>query len=366
MDRRNDSSGVATMFQWLIQVKPLGFLYGSAGAFLSAENLVGKSGAKFPPDASVMSGLILRTYQEKKPDGVGKIKKELTVAGAFWAKDDDLSDRVFYVPIPRSRTIGEDESAEWEIQDHKWHREQRELQADYSWQRIDDWDNSAEDIRKNGGAKGAWKFNPFLHPQMQSDQRHVLEKDGLFLENAVQMDEDISLVYLSTHKLTNGWYRFGGEGHLVEITSHGLNKDSVINKLLNTPIQRGFALITPGVWGTNNLSKRYPTALKTDYKLSHLLTDRPIPFRYRLGKGTNNETKELKNSSVLGVGRYAVPAGTVYVLKHPLDEKHNTWWKFPNDWFPQSSKTTSSEGENTLLKQLGCGLCLPIKIKGVD
>ncbi len=178
------------------------------------------------------------------------------------------------------------------------------------------------------------------------------------------MDEDISLVYLSTHKLPDGWYRFGGEGHLVEITSHGLNKDSVINKLLNTPIQRGFALITPGVWGTNNLSKRYPTALKTDYKLSHLLTDRPIPFRYRLGKG------ESKNSSVLGVGRYAVPAGTVYVLKQNLNK---TWWEFPNEWFPQSKgqpssqqATSENESQNTLLKQLGCGLCLPITIKGVE
>ena len=344
------------MFKWLIQVKPLGFLYGSAGAFLSAENLVGKSGAKFPPDAAVMSGLILRTYQEKNLDGVADIKETLTTAGAFWAKDDDLKEKVFYVPIPRSSTIGDDESAQWEIQEHKWHRENRELQANYSWQRIDYWDDSAEKIRKNAVAKSNWEFNPFLHPKMQSDQRHVVDQDGLFLENAVQMDEDVSLVYLSTHKLPDGWYRFGGEGHLVEITSHKLNEKDKINCLLNKPIQKSFALITPGVWETNNLSKRYPTIWKSEYRLLHMLIDRPVPFRYRMGK------RDEKPSSVLALGRYAVPAGTVYVLKQNLDK---TWWDFPKDWFPRSQKQ-AKYGENMLLKQLGCGLCLPITIKGLE
>lgn len=31
-------------FQYLIIIKPLGFLYGSAGRFLSPDNLVGRSG----------------------------------------------------------------------------------------------------------------------------------------------------------------------------------------------------------------------------------------------------------------------------------------------------------------------------------
>ena len=45
------------MFKYLIRVHPLGMLYGSAGAFLSPENLVGRSGAKFPPEASTLAGL---------------------------------------------------------------------------------------------------------------------------------------------------------------------------------------------------------------------------------------------------------------------------------------------------------------------
>jgi len=46
------------MFKYLISISPLGLMYGSAGAFLSPENLVGRSGAKFPPDAATLSGLM--------------------------------------------------------------------------------------------------------------------------------------------------------------------------------------------------------------------------------------------------------------------------------------------------------------------
>ena len=350
------------MFQFLIKVKPLGFLYGSAGAFLSAQNLVGRSGEKFPPNASVLSGLILRAHQEDRstnPDTIKQLKQSLTIAGAFWAKDDDVDpkngNQNFYVPMPRSRTINKDDCAEWEIVNGKWNREEEEIQADYSWQRIDFWNDSIGLIQKDGVVeKIPWKFTPILHPTLQDEQRHVLPEDGLFLENAVQMDEDNCLVYLSTHEIADGWYRFGGENHMVEISCQKLN--GYILELLNARIKKSFALICPAVWGTNNLSERYPTAFKASGKPPQMLTDRPVPFRYRLGKG------DRKSSSTLGVGRYAVPAGTVYVLKHDLNK---TWWDFPNEWFPQSNGQVSS-GQNTLLKQLGCGLCLPIKINGVD
>lgn len=55
----------------------------------------------------------------------------------------------------------------------------------------------------------------------------------------------------------------------------------------------------------------------------------------------------------LSRGRYAVPAGSVYVFKHPLEMN---WWDFPDQWFPQ---------EGFPLKHLGCGLGLPIDIQGV-
>ena len=37
------------MFRYLITIQPLGFLYASAGGFLSPENLVGRAQSKFPP-----------------------------------------------------------------------------------------------------------------------------------------------------------------------------------------------------------------------------------------------------------------------------------------------------------------------------
>jgi hypothetical protein len=44
-------------FTHLIIIEPLGLLYGSAGRFLSPENLVGRSGTNFPPSAATLSGL---------------------------------------------------------------------------------------------------------------------------------------------------------------------------------------------------------------------------------------------------------------------------------------------------------------------
>jgi len=44
-------------FTHLLQITPLGLLYGSAGGFLSPENLVGRSGNKFPPSSVTVSGL---------------------------------------------------------------------------------------------------------------------------------------------------------------------------------------------------------------------------------------------------------------------------------------------------------------------
>ncbi len=103
-----------------------------------------------------------------------------------------------------------------------------------------------------------WKYVPILHPKTKDDERCTLAEDGLFLENSVQMDDECCLVYLSTHPLADGWYRFGGENHLVEIKSVLLDDDSPIVKLLRKPIQRSFALITPGVWGSNKFYTAIP------------------------------------------------------------------------------------------------------------
>lgn len=354
------------MFQFLIIIRPLGLLYGSAGAFLSPENLVGRSGTKFPPDAATLSGLFLSTNQEKAFADHQELKQKLTIAGAFWARDEDFQhgNQDFYVPIPRSLIIDEDKTDQWEIQDEKWYRSKKddELEAVYSWQTISTWGKPIESIRKQGISEVPWRFIPILHPTLDSDQRHVRiprdnnDRGSLFLENAVQMQEGSFLVYLSNYAMSDGWYRFGGENHLVEITSQRIVDQHILD-LLSQPIERQFALICPAVWGTNNLSFRYPKDVDFSNRRPEMLTDRPIPFRPRTVKSTDRSQR----TNALAIGRYAVPVGTVYIVKHPLNM---TWWDFPAKWFPQSNEKLPIDERPLSLKHLGCGLCLPIKIKG--
>lgn len=357
------------MFKFLISIQPLGLMYGSAGAFLSPENLVGRSGVKFPPDAATLSGLIFSANKEQKFAPDDELKERLHVAGPFWAFVDAEDD--FYVPLPRHKVISKDSYDEWTIQNYKWclksetddvtQDEDKKEDSEYRWLRIDYWDASAKTIHSDRAAvfpsvaENCWKYVSVLHPQMKKDERHVLSEKGLFLENAVQMQEDTCLVYLSTYALS-GWYQFGGEGHMVEVKSIELNNDSYILKRLQEPIQKSFALITPGVWGSNHLSYRYPTQqgfAECNNKIA-MLTDKAVPYRYRIGYG--NEKKEAfrdRNAGRLSRGRYAVPAGSVYVLRQPLN---NPWYKFSSEWFP----------EKGLLKKFGCGLCLPVQIEGVN
>jgi CRISPR-associated protein Cmr3 len=79
----------------------------------------------------------------------------------------------------------------------------------------------------------------------------------------------------------------------------------------------------------------------TVWKVEALFTDRPIPFRYRLGgKG---------DTKLLSRGRYAVPAGTVYVLEEAINQ---SWQDWDDNWFPK---------EGPSLKRWGCGLALPLE-----
>jgi len=351
------------MFQYLITVQSLGLMYGSAGAFLSPENLVGRSGTKFPPDAATLSGLLFSANKEQKFASHAELTEKLRVAGPFWsfvgAEDD------FYVPLPRHKVIGKDDYDEWTIKNHKWYLKsesdgsgqedtKKKEESEYRWLRIDYWDTSVDAIYSDRNrdhpsvAENCWKHVQILHPQMKRDERHVLPEDGLFLENAVQMKEDTCLVYLSNYPLASGWYQFGGEGHMVEVKSIPLGNH--ILERLQTNIQKSFALITPGVWGSNQLSTRYPkqSGFAEDNNKIMMLTDKAVPYRYRIGYGDKKkETFRDRDPGRLSRGRYAVPAGSVYVLRQPLNK---SWWNFPPDWFP----------EKGLLQKFGCGLCLPI------
>lgn len=325
------------MFNYLIIIKPLGLMYGSAGAFLSPENLVGRSGAKFSPEAATLSGLYFSANYDH-PKIKQDLKENLFVAGPFWAKDENVQH--FYVPLPRHRILSKKGIDEWYLDKQgEWQRQTTDIESDYTWQTITSWQSPLKIIQSQNAEASPWDYIPILHPQMKKTERHTLPQDGLFLENAVQLPEDICLVYLSTHELEPGWYRFGGENHLVEIRTESIKSKKIIN-LFQQPIQNALALITPGVWGSTRYSYRYPQ--HPDFpKPVHLLTDKAIPYRYSAG-------------GKLGRGRYAVPPGTLYYFDQPLNQ---SWWEWQEEWFPN---------EGYSLKHLGCGLALPVEIKSVS
>lgn len=369
MDRWISENRLAIMFKFIIKIQPLGLMYGSAGAFLSPENLVGRSGAKFPPDAPALSGLFFSANKDKPFISHEELRDKLHIAGPFWAMAD--SPEYFYVPMPRHKVIHPETSDQWIINSsYKWCLKSKDgnqdsdeeevsnqVESEYRWLKIDYWDDEPEDILQARSAnppsvaEKCWEYVSMLHPQMQKEQRHVLPEKGLFLENAVQMHDETCLVYLSTYELPDGWYQFGGEGHMVEISSIPLEEGSPILKYLRIPIQKTFALITPAVWGSHQFSYRYPKYpdFARDYNKIKLLTDKAVPYRYRMGY-RDPDKADNPRATRLSRGRYAVPAGSVYVLKEPLNK---SWEDFPEAWFP----------EKGLLKKFGCGLCLPIEEK---
>ena len=345
-------------FNYLSIIEPLGFLYGSAGRFLSPENLVGRSGTNFPPSAATVSGIFAAANLPKEE------LKNLCIAGAFWGYTEDvINHQNFYVPTPLNYLVKNGNithKLHWDNDKKGWFDENNKPTADKfdqgTWIPISDWKKPTK------VEKSPWKFNPHLHPRLALDQRRVImekeeeEKQGsLFLENAVQMAPETCLIYLTSHKLESGWYRFGGEGHIVEITSIPINDN--LQQLLNQEVGNQFALITPAVWGSNRLSYRSPMELQTSDNPQNitskkwpeitLLTNRPYPFRYRLGDHHNASANQPK---LLSRGRYAVPAGTVYVLEKPISK---SWLQWDESWFPV---------EGVSLKRWGCGLALPMGI----
>jgi CRISPR-associated protein Cmr3 len=333
-------------FKHLIVVQPLGLLYGSAGRFLSPENLVGRSGTSFPPSAATLSGLFAAHYGNEKV-------QSLTVAGPFWGETDEVIDAAtqnFYVPAPFNSLVKNqqlDEQLFWYADESsseggQWLNDEGESPtgkyASNTWVSLKDWDNPTT------FAPEPWEFLPHLHPRLQHDQRKVAYSEdqnaqgSLFLENSVQLRPEACLVYLSNMELPTGWYRFGGEGHMVDVTTYALNKG--LQEKLKQPVGRAFALIVPAVWGSNRLSYRCPSAWEDNVET--ILTKRPIPFRYRLGG------KEPKQAKRLSRGRYAVPAGSIYVLKTSLEKPWHDW---EDDWFPK---------EGPYLNRWGCGLALPL------
>jgi CRISPR-associated protein Cmr3 len=332
-----------TQFQHLISIKPLGFLYGSAGRFLSPDNLVGRSGTSFPPHAATVAGLIAAASQEKKAN-----IQALQVAGPFWSWEH--TPQYFYVPTPFNYLIEDKKishilswhEGKWQaFNGSEWREPPDGKFESNTWMSIQHWPSFNTMPNQMIGIpveESPWKINAHLHPRLGCQERCVdIESDegSLFLENAVELNPDACLVYLCNQKPSEEdkkhWYRFGGEGHLVEVDIHSLNGE--IQTLLDKPLNQNFALVTPGLWGSNRLSQRWPSAWG-DLDSIKILTQRPIPYRYRLQKA-------------LSRGRYAVPAGTVYRTDLPFP----SWQNWKKDWFPC---------EGISLKHFGCGLALPL------
>ncbi|MEM9276875.1 MAG: type III-B CRISPR module-associated Cmr3 family protein [Cyanobacteria bacterium P01_F01_bin.143] len=359
-------NNIQNQFQYLIAIKPLGLLYGSFGSFLSPENLVGRSSQKFPPDATTLSGVYAAHYGEGSEE-----LKNLQLAGSFWAKEDDLQN--WYFPTPFNCLVKRDRIQHllvWHEEEEKWRPPtgskipEDEKFNQNSWISLDTWQELSQFKGKLPElkviTKDPWETLPQLHPQLRKGERRAVfdqetQRGKLFLENSIQLEPDVNLIYLSSIELPNGWYRFGGEGHFVEISSHKLKSETL--NLLNASLGRSFALISSGVWGTNRFSYREPMVLNSDshsepekvWDVQACMTKRPKVFRYRLGKKKKTDETDTKSHSprLLSRGRYAVPAGSVYVVKEPL----NAWQQWDLNWFPQ---------EGYSFKRWGCGLALPL------
>lgn len=403
-------------FKYVITIEPLGLLYGSAGRFLSPENLVGRSGQSFPPSAATLSGLFaahantIEFDEDEKKDKEERKEylKPLQLAGPFWAKRRNPQN--FYVPTPLNCLVKDgkiqhvmawhpkpepkpheetpheakdDNSLKgwwkvWTTDDHGnlgWNTPPNDKFESNTWLAIRHW-KRLQKGQTPPVASNPWKFVPHLHPRLKEDERRVVEpkkgaegeendRGSLFLENGVQLAPDSCLVYLSNTPIDNGCYRFGGEGHLVDVRCKEMG--SVLQTLLSDSLKRSFATITPAVWGSNRRSYRAPESDKDGNlgwpgnPLEALLTQRPTPYRYRLGDSNDPRPGAPKR---LSRGRYAVPPGTVYVLKDELKlseksedkedkpKEQNCWQNWPDKWFPE---------EGISYKRFGCGLSLPME-----
>lgn len=359
-------------FEYAIAIKPLGLLYGSSGGFLSPENLVGRSATKFPPDATTLSGVYAAHYKKESTE-----LKSLQLAGNFWSYWGQEHD--FYVPTPFNCLVREGKIVNiLQLQGDKWrlpngHSQPVEKYTSHSWLALSQW-HLLQNLQGNNypvdqqGHKikvksDPWKALPHLHPRLEENARTVKQdantnQGSLFLENAIQLENNVCLIYLANIPLPDGWYRFGGEGHVVEITSHSLTDE--VKNLLDAEIGYSFALISPAVWGTNRLSYRTPIVRQqqenNSYKIEPLwnvkaaISDRPRTFRYRLGEREGQTNPRAPK--VLSRGRYAVPAGSVYVLEEKLPSWYE-WEEGEQQWFPR---------EGYSLKRWGCSLALPLVV----
>ncbi|MFM8525144.1 MAG: type III-B CRISPR module-associated Cmr3 family protein, partial [Cyanobacteriota bacterium] len=216
------------------------------------------------------------------------------------------------------------------------------------WVSLDDWARLGQDelVMLH---EDPWQAVPHLHPRLREEERVSAGEGALFLEYGIALEPGVRLAYLSSHDVPSGVYRFGGEGHLVQLSCRAL--PPVLTGLLQEPLVGTFALITAGLWGGPKLSLREPIDTSVpngrhpwhrDGMAPAILTDKPRPWRHRLGEGANNGRRRLSR------GRWAVPAGSCYrVPGRPLPP----WIEWEEAWFPK---------EGFSFQQLGTALALPL------
>lgn len=352
----------ANPFEHMILLEPLGLLYGSSGRMLSPEALTGRVNEHFPPDTPALAGLLANRLDRAEV-------WNLHTAGPFWIHPD----KGLMLPAPftllQERHPSEGRSSRrrlaWCDGDDSF--------SPAGWRPIDNMDLPRKAPRGGWIALDDWKFvgragerisihdNPWqavphLHPRLQEDQRTSAGDGALFLEYSIALRPGVSLAYLSSHEVPEGVYRFGGEGHLVQLCSQVIPE--TLTTLLAQDLSAPFALITPGVWGSPKLSLREPIDSSVpkgrmpwhrNGRAPGILTDKPRPWRHRLGVGDGNTDPEGRSKiRRLSRGRWAVPAGSCYQLSgDPL----GPWVQWDEKWFPK---------EGFSFKQLGTALALPI------
>ena len=353
----------AIPFQHLVLLEPLGLLYGSSGRLLSPQALTGRAAEHFPPDSPALAGLLAGQLEP------GTLC-DLFTAGPFWF--DSTSDQLM---LPAPLTLLQDRETDQRRSSKQrlaWQQGNGELDpAGWTptdgkvpprkaptggWVALADWPKLSKDepvsIHEN-----PWEPVPHLHPKLRDDERVSAGDGALFLEYGISLKPGVCLAYLSSHQVPDGVYRFGGEGHLVELRSRGLPAELL--HLLQLTLTPPFALITPGLWGGPKLSLRWPLDTSSRHgvhpwhqngQAPGILTDKPRPWRHRLGAGRNSAAGMPAGRRRLSRGRWAVPAGTCYqVPGDPLPP----WADWPERWFPR---------EGFSFRQLGTALALPLKV----
>ncbi|NDC15340.1 MAG: hypothetical protein EBZ76_09295, partial [Synechococcaceae bacterium WB9_2_170] len=249
-------------FQHLILLEPLGLLYGSSGRLLSPQALTGRASEHFPPDSPALSGLLATRLDR------GQVW-DLHTAGPFWF------DPIEGLMLPAPFTLLQERQGDggrcserrlvWsegdgELSPSGWRpsdgRDPPRKAPSGGWISLMDWALVSQPGEKVAIHDNPWEAVPHLHPRLQDEERISAGDGALFLEYGIALKPGVVLAYLSSHAIEEGVYRFGGEGHLVQLRCQPI--PPLLETLLSRPLTAPFALITPGVWGGPKLSLREP------------------------------------------------------------------------------------------------------------